>query len=39
MAHLRGSVRVWLWVLSWLAVSSPAGAQVGAGAFTGDVSE
>ncbi len=40
MVHRRRAVRVWLCVLTWLVVSStPAGAQVGAGAFTGDVSD
>jgi hypothetical protein len=39
MLDRRGSVCVWAWLLWWLAVSSPAGAQVGAGALTGNVSD
>ena len=39
MVGRRDSARVCLWLLWWLAMSLPAGAQVGAGALTGNVSD
>ena len=39
MVGRRGPARVCLWLLWWLGVSSPVGAQVGASALTGNVSD